>query len=36
MNRAYDWLNQAMRDLEHAKDSHKLGKYEWACFASQQ
>jgi len=36
LNRAHDWLNQAMRDLEHARDSHKLGKYEWACFASQQ
>jgi len=36
MNRAFDWLKQAQRDLEQAKDSHKTGRYEWACFAAQQ
>jgi len=30
MNRAFDWLKQAQRDLEQAKDSHKAGRYEWA------
>lgn len=35
-NRAKDWLSQAQRDLEHARDSAKLGRHEWACFASQQ
>ena len=36
VSRARDWLRQAVRDLEHAKKSMKLGDYEWACFAAQQ
>lgn len=35
-NRAYDWLNQAIRDLEQAEDSRRAGRHEWACFAAQQ
>ena len=35
-NRARDWLNQAMRDLEQAEDSRRVGRHEWACFAAQQ
>ena len=36
MLRARDWLRQALRDLEHAKKSMRLGDYEWACFSAQQ
>jgi HEPN domain-containing protein len=36
MNRAKDWLDQARRDLEHARQSIGLGHFEWACFAAQQ
>ncbi|MHA2362566.1 MAG: HEPN domain-containing protein [Candidatus Hodarchaeales archaeon] len=35
-NRSSDWLQQAKWDLEHAKESIKLGHYEWACLAAQQ
>lgn len=35
-NRARDWFNQAMRDLEQAEDSRRAGRHEWACFAAQQ
>ena len=35
-NRADDWLNQAKRDLEQAKDSRRAERHEWACFAAQQ
>lgn len=35
-NRARDWLNQAVRDLEQAEDSRQAGRHEWACFAAQQ
>lgn len=35
-NRQYDWLNQAVRDLDQAKDSQSAGRHEWACFAAQQ
>jgi HEPN domain-containing protein len=35
-NRAYDWLKQAIRDLEQAEDSRRAGRHEWACFAAQQ
>ncbi|MCX5890959.1 MAG: HEPN domain-containing protein [Deltaproteobacteria bacterium] len=35
-NRARDWFNQAVRDLEQAQDSQKAGRHEWACFAAQQ
>ena len=35
-NRATDWLAQAERDLEQARDSQGAGRHEWACFAAQQ
>jgi len=35
-NRARDWFNQAIRDLEQAEDSRRWGRHEWACFAAQQ
>jgi HEPN domain-containing protein len=35
-NRSQDWLNQAVRDLEQARDSRQAGRHEWACFAAQQ
>lgn len=35
-NRANDWLKQAVRDLEQAKDSQKAKRHEWACFAAHQ
>lgn len=35
-NRARDWFNQAVRDLEQAEDSRRAGRHEWACFAAQQ
>jgi len=36
VDRSQDWLNQAHRDLEQAKDSQNAGRHEWACFAAQQ
>lgn len=36
MQRSRDWLNQARRDLEHARQSIALGHFEWSCFAAQQ
>lgn len=35
-NRARDWLDQALRDIEQAEDSRRAGRHEWACFAAQQ
>ncbi|MBM7581856.1 HEPN domain-containing protein [Caldicoprobacter guelmensis] len=35
-NRAFDWLNQAVKDLNHAVESKDVGHHEWACFAAQQ
>jgi len=35
-NRWRDWFNQAVKDLEHAEDSRRAGRHEWACFAAQQ
>lgn len=35
-DRSGDWLHQAERDVEHAEDSHRGGRHEWACFAAQQ
>ena len=35
-NRAQDWLAQAQRDLEQARDSQGADRHEWACFAAQQ
>lgn len=34
--RAKDWFEQALNDVEHAKESQASGRHEWACFASQQ
>ena len=31
-----DWMNQAKRDLQHAKNSFESQDYEWCCFAAQQ
>lgn len=35
-NRAQDWFNQALRDMDQAEDSRNQGRHEWACFASHQ
>jgi HEPN domain-containing protein len=35
-NRAGDWLSQALRDLDQARDSRQAGRHEWACFAAHQ
>ena len=35
-NRAGDWISQALRDLEQARDSKQAGRHEWACFAAHQ
>jgi HEPN domain-containing protein len=35
-NRSRDWLGQAERDLDQARDSRGAGRHEWACFAAQQ
>jgi HEPN domain-containing protein len=35
-NRAKDWVAQAVRDLDQARDSKVAGRHEWACFASHQ
>ena len=35
-NRGRDWLLQAGRDLEQARDSRDAARHEWACFAAQQ
>lgn len=35
-DRSKDWLTQAQRNLEQAKDSAKADRHEWACFAAQQ
>ncbi|HZD80373.1 MAG TPA: HEPN domain-containing protein [Actinomycetota bacterium] len=34
--RSRDWIDQAHRDLEHARVSMESGHFEWACFAAQQ
>lgn len=36
MERSQDWLAQAERDLEQARESRDSGRHEWACFAAQQ
>jgi HEPN domain-containing protein len=36
MRRSRDWLDQAVRDVEHARASIELGHFEWSCFAAQQ
>ncbi|AEH50448.1 HEPN domain-containing protein [Pseudothermotoga thermarum] len=35
-NRSFDWLKQALRDLDHAIMSRKNGDHEWVCFAAHQ
>ena len=35
-DRSADWFAQAERDLEHALDSRRAARHEWACFAAQQ
>jgi len=35
-NRARDWFEQSLHDLDQADDSRRAGRHEWACFASQQ
>jgi HEPN domain-containing protein len=36
MDRSKDWLDEAERDLEHAKSDILGGYYNWACFSAQQ
>jgi HEPN domain-containing protein len=36
MNRAADWMRQAERDLQHARNAIADQDFEWACFAAQQ
>lgn len=31
-----DWMKQAKRDLQHARNSLESQAYEWCCFAAQQ
>jgi HEPN domain-containing protein len=35
-NRAKDWFDQSVRNLEQAQSSRAEGRHEWACFAAQQ
>ncbi|MGQ0815378.1 MAG: HEPN domain-containing protein [Gemmatimonadota bacterium] len=35
-NRWKDWLAQAERDFEQARDSARADRHEWACFAAHQ
>ncbi|MPZ15911.1 MAG: HEPN domain-containing protein, partial [Chloroflexi bacterium] len=34
--RSGDWLRQAVRDLEHARNDVEDGFFDWACFSAQQ
>lgn len=36
MERSADWMDQAARDLAHAKQDLSTGFHEWACFSAQQ
>lgn len=36
MERSADWMDQAVRDLAHARQDLATGFYEWACFSAQQ
>lgn len=36
VERSADWMDQASRDLAHAKQDLATGFYEWACFSAQQ
>ena len=35
-SRAKDWIEQAWRDLEHARHDQDNSYHEWACFSAQQ
>jgi HEPN domain-containing protein len=35
-DRSRDWWRQALRDLEHARESRGADRHEWACFAAHQ
>lgn len=35
-SRAADWIRQAKRDLQHARDDVRGGYFEWACFSAHQ
>lgn len=35
-DRSLDWMEQALRDVQHARHSRDVGDFEWACFAAQQ
>lgn len=35
-NRSADWFSQAEKDLSLARDSMKLSRFEWSCFAAHQ
>ena len=35
-DRSGDWLTQALRNLDQAKESAASQRHEWACFAAQQ
>lgn len=36
MERSHDWIAQARRDLEHARNDAGSGFFEWASFSAQQ
>lgn len=36
MERSQDWIYEAKKDLEHAKNDLASGFYNWACFSAQQ
>ena len=36
MERSRDWMEDARRDLEHARSDADRGFYNWACFSAQQ
>ena len=33
---AYDWLEEALADLKHAREALRAGSFNWACFIAQQ
>lgn len=35
-DRSGDWFRQGEHDLELAQEAQRLGRHEWACFASHQ
>jgi HEPN domain-containing protein len=36
VDRSQDWLDEAIGDLEHARNDVRGGFYNWACFSAQQ